>query len=111
MRNQTNISQLNGSLTAQKGFTAGSYSANTSRGWFRKFLSTIGTNQAQRRAYQNGVEESEGERETGESETNIFKQKQTIHLGLKVTLSYYLLLAICKFISDLFHKVSWTLAN
>ena len=29
------------------------------------------------------------EREIGESETNIFKPKQTIHLGSKVTLSFF----------------------
>ena len=81
-----NGKQLNGSLTTQKGFTAVQVQSN-------------------------GVGESEGEREIEESETNIFKPKRTIHLGLKVTLSYYLLLVICKYISDLFHKVFWTLAN
>ena len=40
-------------------------------------------------AYQNGVGEREGERdrEIGESETNIFRPKRTIHLGSKVTVS------------------------
>ena len=36
-----------------------------------------------------GVEDREGEREIGESETNIFKPNQTIHLGSKVTLSSF----------------------
>ena len=33
--------------------------------------------------------EREGEREIGESETNIFKPNQTIHLGSKVRLSSF----------------------
>ena len=75
--------------------------------------STIGTNQPQQLAYQNGVGESEGEREIRKSEANLFKLKRTIHLGLKVTLSYNDLLVSCKYmyISDLFHKVFWMLAN
>ena len=36
-----------------------------------------------------GVRDREGEREIGESETNIFKPNQTIHLGSKVTLSSF----------------------
>ena len=36
-----------------------------------------------------GVGEREGEREIGESETNIFKPKQTIHLVSKDTLSSF----------------------
>ena len=50
-------------------------------------------------AYQNGV----GERDWA-SETDIYKPKRTIRLG-------YLLLVSCKYISDLFHKVFWTLAK
>ena len=42
------------------------------------------------------------ERETGASETDIYKPKRTIRLR-------YLLLVSCKYISDLFHKVFWTL--
>ena len=53
-----------------------------------------------RPAYQNGV----GEREIGASETDINKPKRTIRLG-------YLLLVSCKYISDLFHRVFWTLAK
>ena len=36
-----------------------------------------------------GVGDREGEREIGESERNIFKPNQTIHLGSKVTLSSF----------------------
>ena len=45
-----------------------------------------------------------GEREIEASETDIYKPKRIIHLG-------YLVLVSCKYISDLFHKVFWTLAK
>ena len=44
------------------------------------------------------------EREIGASETDIYKPKRTIRLE-------YLLLVSCKYISDSFHKVFWTLAK
>ena len=56
-----------------------------------------------------GVGEREGERE------RLGRVKRTFSSRIKQFIldqrSHYLLLVICKYISDLFHKVFWTLAN
>ena len=85
-RNQTNIFGLNGS-SLRNFFTGGSYSTNKNRGWFKKFSNTIGTNRASTSVSKWRGREREKDREIGESETNIFRPKRTIHLGSKVTLS------------------------
>ena len=68
---------------------------HTIRGLFRRFCTYY--NQRIKMAW-------EREREIGASETDIYKPKRTIRLG-------YLVLVSCKYISDLFHRVVWTLAK